>query len=225
MQVTTIIPVHGCLSYLGEAVESALAQTDVSHEIIVVEDGPPDGARARDLLADFASAQVRLIEQDHGGTSVARNKGVAAANGDVIAFLDADDLWEPQKLSLQLAALAEGHGQIIFCGMEEFISPDIASDRAQTLKPRQFPKAISPTTCLLRRVDFEKTGGFEASLFRGEFIEWFARAEKAGLIAYSCEEVLAHRRLHDYNTKQSQKERQAYAQLAAKLLAARRNGK
>ncbi len=103
--VSVVIPTHDCGPYVVQAVESALAQTVRDLEIIVVDDGSTDDTAAR--LRAFGRRIVTLA-QDRRGAAAARNAGIARARGAYVAFLDADDLWTPDKLEAQLA-LAEAH--------------------------------------------------------------------------------------------------------------------
>ncbi|MHB1505275.1 MAG: glycosyltransferase family 2 protein [Sulfobacillus sp.] len=100
-RLSVVIPVHNGLATIGEAIASALAQTHLADEVVVVNDGSTDGTA--DLVRGrFPS--VRLIEQPQSGPASARNTGIEAASGDWVAFLDADDVWLPRKLELQMAA-------------------------------------------------------------------------------------------------------------------------
>lgn len=103
MRVSVVIPTYNSGPLVVEAVESALAQTFLPHEVIVVDDGSTDDTAER--LAAFGD-RIRYVRKTNGGVSSARNQGVAEATGDAIAFLDADDVWHPRKLELQTAALA-----------------------------------------------------------------------------------------------------------------------
>ena len=100
--VSVIIPTYNRARLLQEAVASALAQTSSVHEIIIVDDGSTDNT------ADVVSSmppKVLYIHQQNSGLSAARNRGAAIATGEYLAFLDSDDLWEPEKLEIQLAVL------------------------------------------------------------------------------------------------------------------------
>jgi glycosyltransferase involved in cell wall biosynthesis len=101
-RISTIIPAFRAARTIGRAVDSVLAQTRPPEEIVVVDDGSPD-----DLAAALRSYgdRVRLIRKANGGAGSARNFGIARSRGDLIAFLDADDYWEPCKLERQLAIL------------------------------------------------------------------------------------------------------------------------
>jgi len=103
MCVTVVIPCYNGAAYLGAAIESALAQTHAPLEVLVIDDGSTD--RSLDLARSYGPP-VRVISQSNQGESVARNRGIDEARGDWIAFLDADDVWRPQKLQRQLAMTA-----------------------------------------------------------------------------------------------------------------------
>lgn len=103
MRVSVVIPTYNSGPLVAEAVASALAQTRPAHEVIVIDDGSTDDTA--DRLAAFGRA-VRYVRQKNGGVAAARNAGVRLASGEVIGFLDADDVWHPRKLGLQLAALS-----------------------------------------------------------------------------------------------------------------------
>lgn len=102
--VSVIIPSYNSAAFLRDAVDSVLAQTRPPDEIIVVDDGSQDDTAQ--ICAAWAG-RVRYIRQENRGASAARNTGIAAAVGDWLAFLDADDLWDEEKLELQLAALVQ----------------------------------------------------------------------------------------------------------------------
>jgi len=99
--VTTVIPAYNAERFIARAIESALQQNIANSEIVVVDDGSSD--RTGDVVTSYATRGVRLIRhQERSGVAAARNTGIAAATGEFIAFLDADDEWLPQKLRRQL---------------------------------------------------------------------------------------------------------------------------
>jgi len=103
---SVVIPAFNAEQYIGATLESVFLQTRPAYEIIVVNDGSTDGTL--EVLHRFGD-RIRIVDQKNSGVSAARNNGVSAATGDVIAFLDADDLWLPDKLLLQGSKLAEGY--------------------------------------------------------------------------------------------------------------------
>lgn len=115
--VSVVIAGYNAAATLRATLESALAQTHRRCEIIFVDDGSTDDTEL--LLAPFCS-RIRVIRREHAGLAAARNAGVAAADGDYLALLDADDLWTPDKLAVQLevARRAPDAGLIACDGVE-----------------------------------------------------------------------------------------------------------
>ena len=113
-KLSVIIPLYNKAPYIRKALESVLAQTYADYELIIVDDGSTDGSAeiAEAILQDpasrlIASSPHRLIRQANSGVSAARNNGVAQAGGDYIAFLDADDWWEPTYLERMAQLIAD----------------------------------------------------------------------------------------------------------------------
>ncbi len=214
--VSVIIPVYNCERYLAEAIESVLAQSHPAREIIVVDDGSTDGS-AR-VVRRFSSA-VRYVFQPNAGIGAARNRGVALAEGDFLAFLDADDLWTEDKLGLQLAAFAEDPGlEAVFGLAIQFHSPEIdAAARSRIHCPSRPAPGYVAGAMLVRRSAFERVGPFEAGWRVGEFVDWYLRATEAGLRERVLPEVVLRRRLH--KTNQGIRERAAATDYARILKA------
>ena len=100
---------------MAEAIESVLAQSHAPIECLVIDDGSTDGTR--DAVATFGHA-VNYVRQAHSGVSMARNRGTELAHGDLVAFLDHDDTWLPDKLALQIAAMQAGRSTMVLCALE-----------------------------------------------------------------------------------------------------------
>jgi glycosyltransferase involved in cell wall biosynthesis len=113
--VSVIIPCYNAERWIGEAIQSCLKQTYQPNEVIVVDDGSTDQSRKVVSVAVRNDAAVRLIESSHQGACAARNQGLAAAGGEYVQFLDADDLMSPRKLELQIAAAAQSR-EAVPCG-------------------------------------------------------------------------------------------------------------
>jgi len=105
MRVSVIIPAYKAAGTICRTIDSVLAQSHPAHEIIVVDDGSPDDQA--ELIQRTYGDRVVLIRQPNGRTAKARNTGIDRATGDAIAFVDADDYWEPQKLQQQTAILRQ----------------------------------------------------------------------------------------------------------------------
>ena len=132
--VSVIIPCYNAERWVGEAIQSCLDQTYQPMEVIVVDDGSTDHSKQMVLAAARnVNVAIRLIECVHKGASAARNKGLAAAAGDYVQFLDADDLMSPRKIELQAAVAAHGH-EAVPCG--PWLSLRQSNGRWTTEQPR-----------------------------------------------------------------------------------------
>jgi len=225
-RVSVVMPLYNGERYVAAAVESALAQRPAPLEVIVVDDGSLDdgrGARA----AQACGPSVRVVLGAHAGIGAARNAGLAAARGDLLAFLDADDLWEPGKTAAQLAALeADPALDMVFGHALQFKTPDMAPEVAARLEVPTAPMpGMVPGAGLFRRTAFERTGPFETQWKVGEFVSWYQRAMDLGLRAKVIPELVLRRRVHGGN--QGIKERGALADYARIVKAAldRRRGR
>jgi glycosyltransferase involved in cell wall biosynthesis len=194
---TVIIPVYNGLRYLPEAVESALGQTYRPVEVIVIDDGSTDGSGE----AARRYASVRVHRQDHGGIGAARNTAIAHAAGAYLSFLDADDVWLPGKLELQIRILeAEPALDMVFGHVEEFVSPDLDDAARQNLRCHEGPlSGMFAGTMVVRRSSYDRVGPFETNWQVGEFVDWFARAKERGLRSLVVPDVVLRRRLHKWN--------------------------
>ncbi len=200
--VSFIVPVHDGARYLGACLASIRAQTVPPLEVLVIDDGSTD--ESGDVARSFGDP-VRCLRQSHGGASKARNLGIAAARGDLLAFLDADDLIVPAKLERQLARFA-ADPRLQFCDAytQNFWSPEIPVE-ARVADPRESfthgdaPKPGLIITWLCRRGLFDRLGPFDPSLALGEDAEWRDRVEAADVPGETVAEVLALRRLHPDN--------------------------
>lgn len=110
--VSVIIPAHNVAPYICETLDSVFAQTFINYEVIVVNDGSPDTVELESALEPYAG-HFRYLKQENAGASVARNRGLRAAQGEFIAFLDADDLWLPNYLDEQLKFLRERNSDLV----------------------------------------------------------------------------------------------------------------
>ncbi len=125
MRLSVIVPVYKAEKYLARCVESVLAQTMGDFELILVDDGSPDGSGA--MCDDFSKrdARIKVLHQENAGVSAARNAGVAMAQGEYIAFLDSDDWIEPRMYELLLEAADQEDADIVKCGFDRTDGADI----------------------------------------------------------------------------------------------------
>lgn len=197
--VSVLIPAHDAAPYLGEAIESALAQTHAAVEVIVVDDGSSDGTAE---VARAYRSRVRLHVQERAGAGAARNAAARLARGELLAFLDADDRFVPGKLARQLDALArDPRLEAVFGWVREFVSPELPAEARARIRPPAPPSPWrSPTLMLIRREAFERVGLFATDLRVAETIDWCARADEAGLRSLVLPQVVLERRLHLRNS-------------------------
>jgi glycosyltransferase involved in cell wall biosynthesis len=196
VSLSVVIPVYNGARFLAEAVASVHAAAragGVTAEVIVVDDGSTDESFA--LAGTLVG--VRAFRQANAGAAAARNTGVAEAHGEILAFLDADDLWTPDKLVLQLAVFAADPGVAMVAGrVEEF------GDAAQlAARGTRGERAYTIGALVVRRADFLRVGPFDPALKAfGEVMDWRSRALAAGLREHVLDAVVLRRRLHDANT-------------------------
>jgi glycosyltransferase involved in cell wall biosynthesis len=197
--VSVVVPVRDCERYLAEALESVLGQTLAPAEVIVVDDGSADGTP--EVIARFAG-RVRALRQAPAGLAAAVNRGFEHARGAMVASLDADDLWAPDKLALQVAALEADPGLDLVLGhVELFHSPDLdARTRATVAGPPGVRAGFLRGAMLARREALARVGPFDTRWRIGEFVDWYARAVDAGLRMAVLPQVVLRRRIHAANT-------------------------
>jgi glycosyltransferase involved in cell wall biosynthesis len=200
--ISCVVPVLNGERYLCETLESILAQTHRPTEIIVIDDGSTDGTPA--VVAGFGR-RVQYFRQENEGEAAARNRGLSMAQTEFVAFLDADDLWHPEKLAKQLAVFQEKpEMDLCFTSFENFWIPELAAEeqRYQGSPLSQPQSAWSTSTVLARRSVFVRFGNFidDGSLTAGsESMIWFLRAQEQGAVVSVLPEVLMYRRMHTAN--------------------------
>jgi len=177
--VYVILPVHNRETWVGRAIDSVLAQTYQPIEVIVVDDGSTDGTGR--ILERFGD-QITILTQPHAGAYVARNLGIRHARGELVAFIDSDDAWLPDKLTLQVplthrAALV--YGDAIHMTAERTrrrrtcfrVSPP---QRGRVAAGFAWANFVPTTTVLVRRRCLDEAGGFsEASEISSDSLLWF----------------------------------------------------
>ena len=222
--VSVIIPVYNGEKYLRESIDSIFSQTYTSIEVIVVDDGSTD----RSSVIAHSFPKIRHLFQNNSGHASARNRGVRAANGDYISFLDADDLWLPEKLSLQISAFnALPELEIVTGHVRQFLSPEI--DFNIECKPTFSTKPLpgySPIAILARRNLFEKVGFFHEGLHVGETISWFTTVMEYDLNIKVLPDLVAMRRIHgnNHSTRFKREKNRAIIRILKTSLDRRRSG-
>ncbi|HUH98987.1 MAG TPA: glycosyltransferase [Anaerolineales bacterium] len=196
--VSIILPVHNGEQFLAETIQSVLAQSYHAYELIIVDDGSTD--RTREIALSHPS--VQYISQAHRGASAARNKGILAARGEYVAFLDADDLWEPDKLLVQIRAFeAHPEADIVTGHIQQFADPDPDSAQAPRYRFAEEPvPGYSVIAIMIRRGVLDKLGLFDEDLeTSAEVIDWFVKALEKKPNVLVLPQVVAKRRIHGKN--------------------------
>jgi glycosyltransferase involved in cell wall biosynthesis len=204
--VSVIIPVHNGARFLPEALASVAAQGYAAVETIVLDDGSTDGS------GDIATSTqgVRCIRQERQGPAATRNSGVASSAGVFLAFLDADDLMPPTKLTRQVGHLQANPDIACVLGRQELrVEPGI--DPPAWAKAPGAADLIAPMSMVVRRRAFDIVGPFDEELGRGRGSfapgtapdasdgDWQLRLLEAGLGVAVLDEVVLFRRLHGGN--------------------------
>jgi glycosyltransferase involved in cell wall biosynthesis len=194
--VSAIVPVWNGERYLGEALDSILAQDYEPLETIVVDDGSTDGS------ADIARSRgIEPLVQANGGPAVARNAGIAASSGEIVMFLDQDDVWLPGKVRNQVEALAaHPEAGVLYGRMEVFLEPGTPwpdwLDSAWQTEPNT---GFTPGTLAIRREALEAVGGFDPEYRVASDGEWLVRSRRAGIGSLVSEDLVLRYRVHGRN--------------------------
>ena len=203
--VSVIIPTFNCAEFLTRAVEFVFAQTYTDYEVIVADDGSTD--KTCELVTQW-EGKVRYLYQSNHGVSTARNLAVSEASGEFLAYLDADDMYYPNKLEAQVAFL-DAHPE---CGL---VHSDVTildeSDRVITRSfNRETGRSVPTGHCLMdllhhchiqipsvieRRVCYDRVGGFEERLsFAEDYLHWIQIVLHGYAIGYIDEPLAMYRR-------------------------------
>jgi glycosyltransferase involved in cell wall biosynthesis len=197
--VSCVVPVFNGERYLAAAVRSIRDQSHRRREVIVVDDGSTDGTAS--VVASLGP-DLRYVRQENAGPVVARNRGIGEATGAFVAFLDADDLWHPDKLARQLARF-RARPQLTYSVtlVQNFWEDEVGDERDRMrdhARARPLPGYVAGALMVPRHW-MEATGGFTPSLTHGDSADWFSRVAAMGGVGELLGEVLVFRRMHDGN--------------------------
>jgi glycosyltransferase involved in cell wall biosynthesis len=195
--ISCIIPVYNGEQFLREAIDSIMAQSYRSVEVIVVDDGSTDGTAT--VVRSYGD-KINYLWQTNSGPAAARNLGMSFAKGEYIAFLDADDLWYPEKLATQMARF-KACSEIELC-LTHLKTFQMRKPSVSSLSDEDLVTVITPYTLssvLVRRSLIDKLGKFNEYVLLGEDTDWFTRATNQGTVIEIIPEPLVYKRLHSNN--------------------------
>ena len=189
--VSVVIPIYNGAATIGRALKSVFEQTFTDFEVVIVDDGSTDDTPS--VLASYGD-RIRVLRQPNRRFPAARNAGVAASRGELIALIDHDDQWLPRKLEVSVAALQSDPGAALVytdvtvvneAGEESRASP-VGADTAHApsmdeMLTRIWP--IMPSTVVMRRTAFDRAGGFSENL--GEDLDFWPRIREQGT-SFTC---------------------------------------
>ena len=223
--VSVILPVFNAEKYVEEAIKSVLCQTYQDIELICVNDKSTDNSLS--LLESFGNKIIFINNENNCGTAESRNKGLRLARGEFLAFIDNDDIWESNKLELQMNHFNNNPDvDICVSYMKSFLSPELSGNvmNLRFCPPDPIPGYI-PSTIMVKKTAFEKVGYFDSRWENGESIDWLFKAKKAGLNFGIVDDVLVKRRIHETNkgVLASSTSKREYLKIIRESLARRKN--
>lgn len=218
--VSVVIPVYGGAQFVADAIASVLSQSDDDVEVIAVDDASPDQSAA--IIASIGDERVRLLRHEQNrGIAAARNTGLSAARGELVAFLDQDDVWLPGRLQAQRAELdrrAAGGVGLVFCAVKRR-----EADGRETLMTKRVPERVHELdtrallsrlladnflvlgSALVRRNVLESVGTFDESIRGGaDDFDIVLRLAEHCRFAYLPQALFVHR-LHEDNYTDSRR--------------------
>ena len=197
-KISVMIPVYNSARFLQEAIESVLAQTYKDYEIIVIDDGSTDNTK--EVLAPYCD-RIRYIYQQNQGASSARNKGIRYSQGEYIAFLDADDIWLPEKLHIQVDYLDNNQEIALIYSWALWVDVNGRPLNKRNRSNRSLPTGdifnilfvrnfITPSSVMIRKRMLDTVGLFDESLTHAEDHELWLRIAREfkgfGINKYLC---------------------------------------
>jgi glycosyltransferase involved in cell wall biosynthesis len=210
-----IIPTFNRRRWIGECLDSVLAQTYKNLEILVVDDGSSDGT-AEWIASRPEYSKVQVLVQENAGASVARNNGINRANGDLIAFIDSDDVLLPKHIESAVKAfekdedlglfccdsrMIDAEGNVLFDGMTWHQALAKAKNLDIKSGERSLEDVFSYSNCFpgftLRKAVFDELGGFDQSIFPADDYDLALRVAGGKYKVFYLHEPLCLRREHD----------------------------
>ncbi len=201
--ISVIIPAYNASEFIGETLDSIFAQTFTNFEVILINDGSPDTADLERVLQGYAS-NLCYLKQENQGAAAARNTGLRAANGEFIAFLDADDTWLPTFLEKQMEFLQNSNADFVFCDALLVGDTSLAGRTFMQMQPSRgaatpenllsVKVTVLTSTVVARKSPIFEVGLFDETIRRGhDFDLWLRLAKHGTRFAYHGDVLARHR--------------------------------
>jgi glycosyltransferase involved in cell wall biosynthesis len=202
VKVSVIVPVYNGSRYLAASLESVLGQSYPLHEVIAINDGSTDSSP--EILRGYGD-RVRVLRQSNQGVAVARNAGLRQASGDVIAFIDQDDLWPAGRTRALVEALQAEPGALVAAGLVEILyereRPPGALDKHDTSFREFYLGSLA-----IRKEVFDILGPFRTDLGHADDTDFMMRRREANIPTAYLRQVTLIYRLHEENTSSNRGE-------------------
>lgn len=194
MSISVIIPAYNSADYISRCIDSVLNQTFQDFEILIIDDGSTDNTR--EIIESYTDKRIICLKQENAGPAAARNKGLEQAKGEYIAFLDADDMWTPDKLETQIKCFSENNKLCLVFSALQLINENrevfhikkhkkYSNDELLKQLLTDYPENIPlPSTVMLKKSYLDETGFFNPKLYTGEDFDLWLRLILKGEFCY-----------------------------------------
>lgn len=219
--VSVIIPAYNCERFIAEAVESVRKQDYKPLEIIIIDDGSTD--RTSSCIKSLGN-DICYVYQSNRGPGAARNRGIAIAKGEAIAFLDADDYWPENKLKIQMKRMRKEPEIEVILGRIQCTGVLTEADKKIRFEgPDNTMISVCLGSGVFRRSVFHKVGMFDETLRHYEDHDWFLRAREKNVAMVILQDVTLYNRRNEYSmSRRKSKDDSSMLQILKKSLDRRR---
>jgi hypothetical protein len=194
--VSVIVPVFNGERFIDDAVQSILSQHYPAVELLIVDDGSTD--RTAEIVSQLPG-DLRYFKQGNAGPAAARNQGIRNASGEIVAFLDVDDLWPDNTLHVLVDELVRDPDLDVIHGYNQLMSRNPHTGEYERIGNPKEGFRYSIAAAVFRKSVFTKVGLFDTTLIFGEDRDWFVRASESGVKIRRIDGVTLLVRRHDQN--------------------------
>ncbi|WP_025742448.1 glycosyltransferase [Aquimarina pacifica] len=196
-EISVILPVYNGEAFLQECLRSIIDQTIQPKEIIVIDDGSQD--QSKQIIEKFK--EVTYVFQENAGVAAARNLGIKMAQGNLIAFIDQDDIWTHTSLADRLICFTKNQDHNIVIGKQQWFL-DGLDEIPKWVKPEQVNQNLDGYLLGCALIDkrlFSNYGDFDISFRFSSDFDWFFRIKDAGISFFQTDAIVLKKRIHATN--------------------------